>query len=107
MKAINNRKLAQMCLNKEGMFQSHQAEELGSFGHMVLVLESRIQVRVVEFPSIAKESFRGRCVFRACVPVRKPRENTPKGSEREAWILLESLRCCRCQSYGIPANDSC
>ena len=31
--------------NKEAMFQPQQAAELGSFGHMVLALESRVEER--------------------------------------------------------------
>ena len=41
---------------QEDTLQSQEAEELGSFSHMVLALESRKQNRVVESPSEAKES---------------------------------------------------
>jgi hypothetical protein len=36
------------------MFQSHQAAELGIFGHLVLALESKIQEGVVESPFVTK-----------------------------------------------------
>jgi hypothetical protein len=38
-------KLVKMELNKEAMLQPQQAAELGSFGHVVLSLESRIEER--------------------------------------------------------------
>ena len=41
------------------MFQSHKAAELSSLGHVILALESRIQERVVESPSVTKESCLG------------------------------------------------
>ena len=44
-KTFENRKLVKMYLNEEAMFQSHQAAELGSFSHVVVALESKIQER--------------------------------------------------------------
>ena len=42
---LENRKLVTMQLNKGVMFQSQQAAELGSFGQVVLALETRIEER--------------------------------------------------------------
>jgi hypothetical protein len=42
---IEKRKLMKMYLNGKAKFQPQPAAELGSFGHMVLALESRIQER--------------------------------------------------------------
>jgi hypothetical protein len=42
---MENRKLVKMKLNKGTMFQPQQAVELGSFSHMVLALEWRIEER--------------------------------------------------------------
>ena len=47
------------------MFQPQQAAELGSFSHMVLALESRIQDRVMGSPPVTKKS----CWDQACVRV--------------------------------------
>lgn len=45
-----------MLLNKDAKSQPEQAEELfGSFSHMGLALELKIQERVVEPPSAAKK----------------------------------------------------
>jgi hypothetical protein len=43
--AIKTRKLVKLELNGDAMFQSQQATDLGSLGHMVLALESRIKDR--------------------------------------------------------------
>ena len=53
---IKNRKLMKTYLNEGIMFQPQQVEELGSFSHMVLALESRIEEGVMESPSVTKES---------------------------------------------------
>lgn len=40
---IDNRKLMQMKLNKEGMVLHWQTAELGSLGHMIQVLNTRVK----------------------------------------------------------------
>jgi hypothetical protein len=39
-------------IEKEAMLQPQQAAELGSFDHVVLPLETMIEKRVMEFPSM-------------------------------------------------------
>lgn len=53
--AIKHRKLVKMCLNKEAMFWPQQAEEIGDFSNVILVLEERLQ-EFVEFHTMSKES---------------------------------------------------
>lgn len=48
---MENRKVVKMYLDEGAMFQPQKVAELGSFGHMVLALESR-----VEFSSMTKKS---------------------------------------------------
>lgn len=41
---MENRKLVKMYLNEGAMFQPKQVAEPGSFGYMVLALESRVEI---------------------------------------------------------------
>lgn len=61
-----------MQLNKGTTFQLHQVE-LGNFGHVILVLESRMKERSYDSPSTTKEVCRGQ-VFGRGVPTWRPRE---------------------------------
>lgn len=56
----------QMYFNERGKFQPHQVEELDSFSHVVLALESRIQKKkkgVVESPAWLREAHNARKLF--------------------------------------------
>ena len=72
------------------LFQPQQAGELGSFGYLVLALESRIE-GVMGSPSTTKESHGGQtCV--TGVPAWRPREATVWSCGGEAWLAFGSSK---------------
>jgi len=94
-----------MYLNKEAMFQSLQAAEPGSFGRVVLALELMEERGYGTSPWDSRRPPRpGVC--QGC-PSTEAYRGHVWGCEGEAWIASETLKCCRCQSCGIPAEESC
>lgn len=89
------------------MFQSQQAAELGSFDHVVLTLESRIQKRVTESPFVAKESHWGQ----VCVS-RVSSLGGPERTRYEEAVEVKPGLCWRPQdareaSHWLSAKESC
>jgi hypothetical protein len=85
----------------EAKFQPHHIADLGSFSRTVLALESRIQERNMESSSIAKESHQSQAYVRD-VPAQRLTQAVVCRYES----VLETLRCWRCQSHVIPAEES-
>lgn len=91
-------------LLEEAMFLSQQGAEFCRFGHMALILESRMQKKWLCNLLSQLRNYGQACV--RSVPALRPRESLVWCCEGEVWIVLEFARCWRWPNCRIPVEKA-